>query len=1095
MRTKLLAIAFTLFPLLIFSKNNVLFEENKNQWPEQVKYRVNVGNGATAYLEKTKFTFVKFNPAELEKIHSNSHDKKHQHAKTKETVHLHAFEMNFVNANPAVEISAQEKITSYSNYFIGNDPSRWASEVASYKVVDYKNLYPGIRLKAYEYSQQFKYDFIVGPGADPANIQLEFKGADRLTIKNNRLIIKTSTGDVIENAPYSYQIINDKTVEVACKYRLSADDKTVWFYFPNGYDKNYELTIDPVLVGATYSGGTGSTYGHCAAYDAAGNIYTGGESFDNDYPTTLGAFQVNFGGSVDISISKLNPDASNLIWATYIGGSSEEIPNSLFIPANGELYVLGASSSADYPVSAGCFDNTANGFTDITVTHLNAAGTALIGSTYVGGTQEDGGGFFLPWGINGHDVKRGEIIVDGSGNAWVASFTVSADFPATPGAYNTTLNGAGTYDACVFRLSPDMASLQWSSFLGGTTDEGAYGLRLNTAGELFVTGCTSSSDFPTSTGAYDQTFNPNLGLSFTDGFVACFNAAGTALISSTFYGTTNNEISYFIDLDGSGYPYIYGSSNGNMPVTSGVYSNPGSGNFIAKFNHTLTALEFATVFGDGSPMFLEPEAFMVDSCENIYVSGFGGYDSYPITPNALFPTQASANGGSCYFLVLSKDATSLLYASLYYGNHVDGGTSRFDPNGTIYQGICMEPGGGQTPAWAWSNSGSGFNYDIFVVKLAFELSGVNAIASAAPNDTICSGTAVNFINTSNGANYLWNFNDGSPVDSSTSPSHTFSGTGVFNVLFTAIDSESCNMIDTTHLTITVLPAPQVNLGNDTTICGTPNVVLDAGNANSYVWSTGASSQTINVNTTGNYWVTISNTVCTDKDTISIQALQQPDIGNDTSACDGQDIVLNAANPGATYTWSTGATTQTITVNTDGTYSITVTKASCQFSDTISVAFAPYPAADLGSDTILCTENTVTYNAQSPGATYTWSTGSSAASIDVTTSGTYYVTVTNSCSSATDTVNVEILACALNIPNVITPNGEGSAVNEYFYLKNLEYYPNTALTIYDRWGLKLFETGNYLNDWSGSKYSDGVYYYVLSGPKFNEPVSGFFHLMR
>ncbi len=1078
----------------LFAADKILFEENKKQWPAQAKFRVGVGNGTTLFLEKDKFTYVKYDPAELEAIHEKSQDKKNIKGISNEIVHLHAFQMNFTGSNADVEITAKDKAPNYNNYFIGNDPSKWSSEVGLYAAVNYKNIYPDIDIDAYQQGQNFKYDFIIAEGGNPAKIKMEFNGMDKLIVKHNKLIIKTSTGDIIENIPYSYQLIDGKKHEIECEYELSRDGKTVSFNLPKGYNHNYPLTIDPILVGASFTGSSSSTtsYGHCAAYDPAGNIYTGGQCFGAGYPVTVGAFQSSFSGYCDIAISKLNPNASNLIWATYVGGTDSDVPYSLFIPANGEIYILGASTSSDYPTSAGCFDNSYNGGSDIVVTHLNSTGTALIGSTYVGGSGEDGGGWGIPWSMNTHDSQRGEIIADAAGNAWVASFTNSGDFPTSAGAYSTVLNGSGTYDGVAFRLSNNLSAMQWGTFLGGTGNDGSYALRLNQAGELFVTGCTGSSDFPNTAGVYDQTFNGGT----VDGYITKFNPAGTAVLSSTFFGTNQDDISYFLDLDGSGNPYVYGCSAGNMPVTPGVYSNAGSGNFVSKFNPGLTSLLFSTVFGDGPNGHLEPEAFMVDSCQNIYMSGFGSSDNYPVTTDALYSTQASALYGSCYFFVLSKDALTQLYGSFYYGTHVDGGTSRFDPSGTIYQGICMPGGSATTPSWAWDTGASLTGYDMFVVKIAFQLAGVNAIAAISPNDTVCLGSAVHFVNTSNGVTYSWDFGDGSAISTSTSPTHNYAGAGIYHILFTAVDSASCNIVDTAHLTVTVLPQFLVDIGNDTALCGIPNIVLNAGTSGIiYTWSTGVHTQIITAATAGNYWVTVSNGSCSASDTVDIQILNHPAIGNDTSICLGQSLTLNSSNAGSSHLWSTGATTQTISVTASGLYWVTVSAGTCQFHDTINAAFLPFPIVDIGNDTAVCLGNPVTFNCGNPGSSYLWSNGSLVQSIIVNTSGTYYVAVTNSCATVSDTVEVASFSCDLSIPNVITPNGQGIAVNELFYMQNLEFYPNSSLIIFDRWGLKLFETDNYLNNWSGSKYSDGVYYYILSGPKIIKPIAGFFQIMR
>jgi gliding motility-associated-like protein len=1015
--------AVCIAPAVSLAQGTIDFEENHTQYPQRVKYKVGVGAGTTLFMEKNCFTYVKYDPAQLEAIHDNSHQEGNHDTRKRGVIDLHAFRMTFTGANPSPIVSAMNPRPYYSNYFLGNNPARWSSYVASYNEVFYTGLYSGINLAAYSVNNQFKYDFLVAPGADPSQIRMEFTGTDGIEIQNNMLIIHLSTGDMIEQVPYSYQTINNVKIPVACEYFIEADGKTVTFKFPNGYNQSFQLTIDPVLVAATYSGAPAATttFGHCATYDPSGNIYTGGECFNAGYPTQAGSFQTTFSGGVDIAVAKLNPNGSNLLWSTYIGGSSQEIPNSLYAVANGELYVLGATGSTNYPTTAGCFDATHNGTSgaddDIVVSHVNANGTALIGSTYVGGSGNDGGGWGMPWNMNGHDGMRGEIVVDAAGNAWVASFSESANFPTTPGCYDNSLGGS--WDGVVFRLNPTCATLGWSTFIGGSSADGAYGLRVNAANEVFCTGVTCSNDFPATPGTYDGNYNGGI----SDGFIARFNNTGNTLVAATYFGTPSNEICYFMDTDASGSPYVYGTSTGNMPVTAGVYSNPGASNFVAKFDPFLFTLTFGTVFGSGPANYLEPEAFMVDSCENIYCSGFNSQSTYPVTANALYPTQASCGGGSAYFIVLSKNALQLSFGSFYYGWHVDGGTSRFDPSGAIYQGICIGGGGAPTPAWAWKNNVNAPGWDMFVVKIDFQTAGVNAIASAAPNDSICENTAVTFTNTSNGFQYYWNFDDGSPIDTNAAPTHVFGPAGTYNVMLIAVDSNSCNVADTMYLTITVLPTPEVILGPDSLVCGPINIILDATSPGcTYQWSTGATTPTITVTSPATYWVIVDNGVCSDADSVDISQFALPDIGSDTAICTGQTLVLDAGNPGATYQWNTGAQTQTIPVSSSGLFWVDVTSGPCTFRDSIDVQVVTVAQPDLGADTAVCPGSPVSFSVVNPGATITWSDGTVGSSFSTDSAGTYWVTVSLGNCEETDTVMVTFLddvelGSALSLCNV------------------------------------------------------------------------------
>ncbi len=1134
---------------------NYLFEENKTQHPLQVKYKAGIGEGVTLFMEKNKFTFVKYDPAQLEEIHHESHEKK---TKKSGTVDLHAFYMSFVGSNANVEISSSGKSQFYNNYFRGNDPAHWASEVYSYQQVDYHNIYPGIDIKAYSQDMFFKYDFIVRPGINPSIIKMQFTGADEIFLRENMLTIKTSTGDIIQNFPYTYQIINGAKKEVRCEYILS-ENNVITFNFPDGYDVSQPLVIDPVLIAATYSGGPFSctTYGHCATYDLAGNIYTGGECFDPGYPTTAGAFQSAFAGMVDISISKLNPDGSALIWASYVGGADGDIPNSLFVNGSQEIYILGATSSANYPTTAGCFDNSYNGLEDIIVTHFNSTGTALVGSTYVGGTGDDGGGW-VPWSINGHDGMRGEIIVDGSNNAWVASFTSSANFPTSAGTYDNSLNG--TWDGCAFRLSPNMGTMQWSTYLGGAIDDGSYGLRLNTAGELYVTGVTQSGDFPSTAGVYDNTHN-----GMSDAFLTRFNAAGNAILSSTFMGTASDEIGYFMDLDLYDNPYIYGISQGAMPVTAGVYNNAGSGNFISKFDPGLNTLLLSTVFGDGMGGYLEPEAFMVDQCENIYVSGFGSSSTYPTTANALYPTQAAAGGGSCYFMVLNKDAITLMFGSFYFGWHVDGGTSRFDPTGAIYQGICIGGGGATTPAWAYKDNVNAPSWDMYVVKIDFEQQGVVAQAAAQPSAVGCAPFAVNFTNNSNNAqSYFWDFDDGGATSTLFQPSHTFNNPGTYTVMLIAVDSTTCNISDTTYLTINVGAGANVVADFDYQLLSCGTYTLQAQNtsvgAQVYNWDFGdgntstAEDPIHNYATPGPWVITLisTDTVCNGADTITVNILFTPpsvpvadfvaqqspncdiivvncqnnsqnyntsswDFGDggtstlnnpvhtytnpgnyvitlivydtvcnqqdqiaipitvegglvinipDGEICQDQPATLDAGPGGDSYVWSTGDTTQTITVTMAGTYTVQVTLGNCTDIETVvltELVFNPAPDTPL-----VCPGSTLLH--AGAGSQFLWSTGATTESITTSDEVTvWYQKMVGYC-LVTDTIVVRYRYKSPDvfIPNSFTPNADG--LNEVYYVVGADE-EEYQFMIFDRWGEMIFYSSDPAKGWDGT-YKNG-----------------------
>ncbi|MCH2225241.1 MAG: PKD domain-containing protein, partial [Crocinitomicaceae bacterium] len=671
----------------------------------------------------------------------------------------------------------------------------------------------GIDLSVYSSKSNFKYDFFVSANADPGQIQIEYEGLNGIHLSKGNLILTTSVGEFTELKPFAFQLINGKKKEVECSYILTGEQ--LGFSFPEGYDTNLELVIDPVLVAATLSSATSESYGHSATFDNDGNIYTGARNFGIGYPTTVGAFQTAFGGGgVDIAVSKISDDGTTLIYASYVGGTGSEYPHSMIVNGNGELFVLGTSSSTNYPITVGALDNTLGGTQDMVVTHFSGDATSLIGSTYVGGGNQDGSNSLS---TNYGDNFRGEIILDQGGNCLVASCTQSTDFPTTVGAYQEDY-GSGTQDGVVFCMPANLSSMLWSTYVGGTGHEVCFGLRMDDAGDVFVSGATDNG-FLTGTG-YQTSFQGG----GSDGYVIKLTNDGSTIANSSYWGTAEDDYAFFLAIGVDDGVYLYGQSmGGTSPVTGGVYSDAGSAQFICKLDASLDNLEFATVIGSGSGNadFI-PIAFMVDNCDYVYFSGhsgIGGQTTLPTTTGALQTT------GGFYLGVLDPNATSMNYATHYGGmtDHVDGGTSRFDPAGIVYQGVCTN-NGFNTTAGAVDQGYPAGSYDIGVFKIDFQVNPLYAQAAADPSLTGCAPFTVDFQNTSSGGTYVWDFGDGSPTVTDFEPTHTFDDPGEYNVMLIANDPLACNEYDTSYVTITVgssiSPVPDFTFDVD---CGTQSV--------------------------------------------------------------------------------------------------------------------------------------------------------------------------------------------------------------------------------------------------------------------------------
>lgn len=766
------------------SHESIYFIQNDGQWHENINYRAPLGTGSV-YLEDNVFTYSQLDAGDIDVAHSHAGEGEHNHEE--QLINGHAWRTTFIGANPTPALIGMDKRTEYHNYFLGNDKSKWSSNVPLFNAITYDDLYTGIDMKVYSINNVFKYDFILAKGANPTVIKMNYSGLDNIELRNGNLISVTSIGEYIEKAPYAYQMINGEQVEVACEFVL--EETTVSFEFPDGYDQSLELVIDPELVGATLSGSTTYNFGHCATYDSEENIYTGARAFGAGYPTEDGSFQTDFGGSQDIAISKLNPTGSILMYSTYLGGTANDLPHSMVCNEDNELYIFGSSLSINYPVADDAFDTSGpDGGVgeDIIVTHLNSTGTDIIGSTFVGGSGVDGLNNLTS---NYGDQFRGEIVVDSDGNCYISSCSGSLDFPTTIGAYQETYGG-GDRDIVVFSMPPNLETMNWSTYIGGEMGEAGLGLRLDYDDNVYISGVTSN-EFMTMSG-YQTTYQGG----DRDAFAIRLIDDGATISASTYWGTSARDAAFFIDLDMDGNVFLYGQSNGGMSeVTGDVYVNAGSHQFICKLSPDLEDLEFGTVVGAGGANFV-PIAFMVDACGYIYFSGHTATGSLPLTDDALYVT------GGFYLGVLQPEATELEFATLYSGNHVDGGTSRFDPeNGVVYQAVCSCEPFTTTPD-AHSTTTDLF-CDIGVFKIDFGIEHLNAEANPLPASSGCIPFTVDFDNLSTGLTYEWDFDDGGAMSTEFEPSYTFTTPGVYNVRLVAFDPEGCLTYDTSYVEIVV----------------------------------------------------------------------------------------------------------------------------------------------------------------------------------------------------------------------------------------------------------------------------------------------------
>ena len=847
---------FTAFAGTAQSHNNIEFIENKGQWDSRVQYKGDVSNGSF-FIRSGGFTVVQHNPADFAGVARFLHGHTAEGLPVKPTdkfvLHSHSWNVDFVGASANIKTVADKVISTYNNYFIGNDESKWASDCHIYQAITLKDVYPNIDVRYYTDNDFLKYDIIVKPGGDVSKIALKYDGIDKLQVKNKELMIGTSIGELKESTPYTYQSTVSGKNEVSCKYVIK--DNVLRFDVKN-YDPKTTLIIDPVVVFCSFSGSSADNWGFTATYGPDGSMYGGGIVLagGGSFPVSPGAFQTVFGGglgsgsagAIDMGLIKLSPNGNNRIYATYIGGAGNEQPHSLVVNNQGNLIIAGRSNSSNYPVvNPGGQIGGGGGF-DIVVTELNAAGNALVGSKKIGGSGDDGVNISETRNLNSlqrnyGDDGRSEVILDGAGNVYVASSTqsrptgspASGGFPVTPGAFQTTFGG-GQQDGVILKLTPTLSAVTFASYLGGTANDAAYVLSLAPNGTIYVAGGTESTNLPGNTAG---TVNPS-NLGGIDGFVSIISNNGTAINRTTYIGTSAIDQVFGVQFDRSGFPYVMGQTTGNWPIINATYSNAGGKQFIAKLQPDLSAYVYSTAFGSGAATpNISPIAFLVDKCENVYISGWGGFffgnnvfgnsgtTGLPVTPDAI---KSTTDGKDLYFFVLKKNATAQLFGS-FFGednpanggcDHVDGGTSRFDANGVIYQAVCGNCKLGlatltyPTTAGAWSTTNNSNNCNLTMIKIAMNLAGVNGGVQSAingtPRDTAgCLPLTVDFRDTVGTAqSYEWYFEyvpGNAPDITTTTPNavHIYNAIGTYPVMLVAIDPNTCNVRDSSFLNIKV----------------------------------------------------------------------------------------------------------------------------------------------------------------------------------------------------------------------------------------------------------------------------------------------------
>lgn len=1064
------------------------FIENKNQWDHRIRFKASIPQAEVMLLRDRIQYLVKneFNETEKNSGHKTIAESEggHRHPAN---VATQLYEVNFINSSPSVWQEGSGSNGTRYNYMLGEDRLRWGISAKGFSSVLYHDLYCDIDLKVYSLEDKIKQDWIVRPHANPDNITVEYQGIESLVLKNDNLVIETRVGEITELKPSAYQIIDGKRIHVPCVYRLNKNRLS--YDFPYRYDPSYELIIDPILIFSAYSGSTYDNWGNTATYDEYGNVYSGGMVSNlnggTNFPTTPGTYQTSYaGGNWDIAILKYDSSGSKLLYATYLGGNLTETPQSLLVNHAGELLILGATGSTNFPVTN---SSTFSGGTDVDplggvpyvlgsdlfVAKLSEDGTTLLAGTYLGGSNNDGLNFVSgkmntlspgfvesPIARNYGDQLRGDIIVDKDDFVYMASNTRSTDFPIVNADPNAQFKG-GTHDAVLIKLPTNLSQIIWSRMLGGSSTDAAYSIKLDETDEVYVAGGTFSSDFQGMNGL-KTVFQGN-----GDGWIAHVSNDGSQIMDATYLGTVSYDQAYLIDLNDANEVYVFGQTQGVYPVIGNVYSNPNSGQFLHKLSADLRTTIFSTVIGSGSRSpDISPTAFLVSDCNTIYLSGWGGAVNVttinvggqfvqrnyvggntialPVSSDAY---QKNSNGSDFYFMVLSGDASNFLYGSFLggasSGTHVDGGTSRFNKKGIVYQAVCAGCGGQSdfpavnVPLEHQTNNSvncnnAAFKFDLSLLKARIQ---TNSLKLKTPGITeVCFPNPFVFQNLSaGGQSFEWSLGDGTKLMRADTALviHQFKSPGQYSVKLKAFSQGTCKGKDSTVMVINVYEGLG-KVGNDEFMCFDAGTKLIAMGGASYQWknkegdfSSQEAQPIINPKVSTDYYATITDVNgCIKKDTVKIEVIPGVDLQFEVSK-----IHDCYSRPKVQVKNLTDPEEETFLDFGDGT-----------------TTDSPQDVHEYQKD------------------------------------GVYTVSVVGKKEFCVYDKGITLPFYDLRVPNVITPD-QSLDWNDTFKIRYGDLDRTTtdagvkvSLIIYNRWGKKLFENPDYKDDWSADGLAAGVYYY-------------------
>jgi uncharacterized protein (TIGR03437 family) len=739
---------------------------------QELRFEANRGQAAPS------FRLVAHGPHYLLGLSASGNDLIWNDPRSKKRYRIHT---RFAGGNPLAQVEGLEPLALRTNYFVGSRPE-WRTDVLNYRKARIANIYPGIDLQFYGNGGKLEYDFIIAAGA-PNAISLAIEGAAHIAINDaGDLVLSTPGGSAQWNKPVAYQTIHGERRIVDARFQLLGQHQVRFAL--GAYDRSLPLVIDPVLSYASYFGAAGNEAARAVATDSSGNVYVAGITSSPALAVSSTAPQTTYGGETadditgDAFLAKFNSSGVP-VYMTFLGGKADDAASGIAVDAAGNAYVTGFTNSSNFPVTAGALQgtfagsggNVCNRYGDAFVTKINPAGTQIIYSTFLGGRSDD---------------AASGIVIDASGNAYITGFTLSSNFPTTSGVVQPNFGGGGgepgkpycngapafdTGDAFVAKINPTGTTLLLSTYFGGNSDDAAFAIALDSAGNIYIGGATLSFNFPTTSGAFQTKFGGSEGQNefflYGDAFITKLNSTATAVIYSTYLGGGGDDIIYGMVVDSSGTVYVTGSTSSlNFPTAgapvqrnyAGYYNLPElveqliGDAFVARLNAAGTALLYSTYLGGTAND--EGRALAVDSAGIIYVVGATDSPDFPVTSGAIQTAFKGDGGedtylpvGDGFFAIINPGSASLVY-STYFGGTLDDILTglAFDPSGnlwlvgtTVSTDLAVTPNAAQKTFGGERGSFGGPKGDLMLLKLSSVVSTGPVITGVQNNFSYQSG--------------------------------------------------------------------------------------------------------------------------------------------------------------------------------------------------------------------------------------------------------------------------------------------------------------------------------------------------------------------